>query len=341
MTMFCVECGSEERLYGHICRKCLMSKDLIVAPEYTVVQVCGSCGRVLDGAAWKFTSHEDVAAGILTKETHAHSQVQSFRWVIPDFPPEKGEHRLKCTAIAIIGGEELEQQFDLIIRIRFNNCPSCSRQSGDYYEAIIQLRIDGLLARDASAELAEEHNTILDMVDEAAETDEKAFLTKKTPVQGGIDYYIGSVTLGRAIAAKMRARYGASVTESPSVVGQKDGNDMFRNSIRVKLPALREGDIVTFNKKIHVVETSDSKMLVLKNAANGQIVRTSPDDAKVKHVAKFRDIRQAVVVSHDSSGIQVLDPDTMVAVTLSKPPYMKNIGETVPVIRYDDALYIV
>jgi nonsense-mediated mRNA decay protein 3 len=246
-----------------------------------------------------------------------------------------------CTAVARIGGDDLEQNFEVGIRIRFNNCPSCSRQSGDYYEAIIQLRIDGLLARDAAVELAEEHNLVLDMVDEHAQTDEKAFLTKKSPVKGGIDYYIGSITLGRAIAAKLRTRYGASVNEAPSIVGQKDGNDMYRNSILVKLPSLREGDVVALGGKLYVIESSDSKAAVLKNVRNGQITRVAPDDSRLKPVAKYRELKQAIVVSQDSSGVQVLDPDSMAAVTLSKPPYIKNIGESVSVVRYDDALHIV
>ena len=341
MTMFCVECGSEEKLYGHICKKCLLSKDLIIPPKYTAVQVCIGCGRVLDGASWKFMPHEDVAADLLAKETRTHDQVETIRWSVPNFPPDKGEHRVKCTATAKVSGEELVQEFEVGIRIRFNNCPSCSRQSGDYYEAIIQLRVDGLLARDAAIELAEEHNYVLDLVDEQAKADEKAFLTKKTPVKGGIDYYIGSITLGRAIASKLRVRYGATVNEAPSIVGQKDGNDMYRNSILVKLPSLREGDVVALDGKLHVVESSDSKTTVLKSVRNGQITRVPSDDGLMKLVTKYRELKQAVVVSQDSSGIQILDPDSRAAVTLSKPPYMKRVGETVPVVRYDDTLYIV
>jgi nonsense-mediated mRNA decay protein 3 len=339
--MFCVECGSEEKLYGHLCRKCLLTKDLIVPPEYIAVQVCPGCGRVMDGPVWKIMAHEDVATRLMAEVTRTHVEVEKVHWDVPNFPPDKGEHRVRCSAVALIAGEELVQEFELGIRIRLINCPACSRQMGDYYEAVLQLRMDGLLARDAPVELVDENALILNTVSEHADTDEKAFITKHVPVKGGFDYYMGSVTLARAIAAKIRARTGASVNESPSLIGMKDGNDVYRYALVVKLPTFREGDIVAFNKKVHAVDKSDSKMLVLKNVSNGQIVRVEPDDANLRPVAKYRDLKTAVVVTHDKTSIQVLDPDSMAAVTLSRPAYLKNIGETVPVVRYDDALYIV
>jgi nonsense-mediated mRNA decay protein 3 len=295
----------------------------------------------MDGPVWKLMPHEDVATRMLAEVTRTHAEVEKVHWDIPNFPPDKGEHRVRCSATALIVGEELVQDFELGIRIRLINCPACSRQAGDYYEAVIQLRVDGLLARDAPVELADENALILNTVDEHFDSDEKAFITKHTPVKGGMDYYLGSVTLARAIASKIRGRTGASVNESPSLIGMKDGNDVYRYAIVVKLPTFREGDIVAFNKRIHVVDKSDSKMLVLKNVSNGHIVRVEPDDANLRLVAKYRELKMAVVVMHDKTSIQILDPDSMIAVTLSRPSYLKNIGETVPVVRYDDALYVV
>ncbi len=339
--MFCVECGSEEKLYGHLCRKCLLSKVLITPPEHVLVQVCRGCDRVLDGSAWKNVLPEDVAARQLEAGTRKHGQVKSVRWSVAYLPPEKGEHRVMCTAALSIEDDELAQEREVFIRVRPGCCTSCSRQSGDYYEAIIQLRVEGLAARDAEVELAEENATVLRMTEEYSGFDDKAFITKQSLVKGGVDYYVGSLAMARAIASKIRSYTGASVNESPSLVGQKDGVDMYRNSILVKLPTHREGDVVAYNKKIHVVEESDSKVTVLKSASNGQVVRVKSDDPRMRPISKFRDIREAVVVTHDKSTVQVLDPDSMVSVTLLRPPYLKRIGESVQVVRYDGELHAV
>jgi nonsense-mediated mRNA decay protein 3 len=310
-------------------------------PGHVLVQVCRGCGRVLDGSLWKNALPEDVAARQLEAGTRKHGQVKSVRWSVPYLPPEKGEHRVMCTAVLSIEDDELAQERGILIRVRPGSCTSCSRQSGDYYEAVIQLRIEGLAAKDAETELAEENATVMRMTDEYSEFDDKAFITKQSPVKGGIDYYVGSLAMARAIAAKIRSQTGANVNESPSLVGQKDGADMYRNSILVKLPTHREGDVVAYDRKIHVVEESDSKVAVLKNASDGQIVRVKPDDPKLKHVSKYRDVMQAVVVSHDKTTLQVLDPDSMAMVTVLRPPYLKRVGENVRVVRYDGELHAV
>lgn len=337
--MFCVECGSEEKLYGPLCKKCLLSKGLMTPPEYVSVHVCPSCMKVLDGPTWREMPHEDVAASLLEKATRIHTQVKHLRWDVPNFPPEKGEHRVACTAFASIAGEELAQDYEVGIRIRYEKCQSCSRQSGDYYEAIIQLRIEGLGIKEVEVELAEENALVLKMVDE--NSDENAFITKYSPVKGGMDYYIGSAALARTIANKFRNRYGASINEAPSLVGMKDGNDLYRYSILIRLPSYREGDIVALDRKLHVVEASDGKAMVLKAVSNGKIVRVNPGDQRLKAVARYRELRDAVVVSQEKHVIQILDPDSMATVTVTRPPYIKRVGETVHVVRYDDALYMV
>jgi len=339
--MFCVECGSEDELYGHLCRNCLLSKNLVVPPEYLTVEVCSSCFKVMEGSVWKAMPHEDMASTLLATATKTHSQVEKVRWTVPNFSAEKGEHRILCTAHALIGREELDLDFEVRMRIRLQRCPSCSRQAGDYYEAILQLRIDGLDLKKAEVELAIEIDIVFKTLDEHAGTAENAFLTKYSPVKGGMDFYLGSLALARILANKFRSRFGAVINESPSLVGMKDGKDLYRSSILVRFPSIREGDVVALDRTVHVVESGDGKILVLKNVRNGKIVRVPTGDVHLRIVAKFHEIKEAVVVTHDRSSIQILDPDSMVAVTVSKPPYLKRFGETVPVVRYDDALYVV
>ncbi len=318
-----------------------MSKNLVTPPEYISVEVCQSCLKVLDGSVWRDMAHEDVAASVLKKGSKAHKQVQDLRWEVDRFPNDKGEHRVSCTALFQVAGQEIRLDFIVIIRIRYQMCQSCSRQSGDYYEAIIQLRLDGLGAKGAEVELAEETALVFKMVDEHAESDENAFITKYSAVKGGMDFYIGSTALARTIANKFRNRFGAAVNESPSLIGMKDGCDLYRYSILIRLPTFRAGDVVSFEKRIHVVDANDGKALVLKDAANGQITRVQPTDPKLKMISKCHEVLEAVVVSHDRSTIQILDPASMVAVTILRPSYMKGLGEVVHVVRYDDALHAV
>ncbi len=328
-------------MHGHLCMKCLLSKNLIEPPEYISVEVCQGCWKVLDRSVWRDMPHEDVAASILEKETKTHGQVEELRWEIPDFEPIKGEHRVSGKAHFKVAGEYLSLDFNLGIRIRYQKCPTCSRQSGDYYEAIIQLRRDGLTLKNADAELAEETQMVLKIVEEHASTDENAFITKYSAVKGGMDFYLGSSALARTIANKFRNRFAATVNESPSLVGMKDGNDLYRYSILVRLPFFREGDVVSLKEKVYLVDANDGKVLVLKSARNGELDRVSVNESGLRLVARQHEIMEAVVVTHDRSSIQILDPSSMVAVTIARPSYMKKLGVTVPVVRYDEMLHVV
>jgi nonsense-mediated mRNA decay protein 3 len=339
--MFCVECGSEERLYGHLCRRCLLSKSLVTPPQYVIVKKCPGCERVLDGAVWRDTPHEAVAATALAAETKAHPQVDGLAWSVAEFPPEKGEHRVRCWAAATVAGEPLELDFEIGIRVRHEKCQACSRQSGDYYEAIIQLRLEDLSARDAEMELAEEAQMIFGLVDEQFAREENSFITKFTSVKGGIDFYIGSVQVARYIAGRLRNRYGAMVSESPSLIGQKDGRDLYRYSILVRLPRFREGDALALDRKVHVVDSVSGRKLVLAEAATGRVVRVEQDDPRLKMLARHRDLMQAVVVTHDKATVQLIDPETMAAVTVLRPSGLRRVGESVSVVRYEEALHIV
>ncbi len=339
--MFCVECGSEEEIFGSLCRKCLLSKDLIMPPSYIALDMCHGCGRFFEAGRWKDMYHLELASEILESQTKTHAQVESLRFEIPDFPPDKGEHRETCRAIAMIGNREFEQDFEIGIRIKVQMCPSCSRQGSDYFEAIIQLRRDDVAVKDAEIELAIENQQILKYSETLAGNEENAFLSKWGAVPGGMDYYIGSIVLAKNIAAKMRDNYGASLKESNTVIGMRDGQDLYRWTILVRMPANGVGDVVAYDRKLYVVDGVTRKIITLKGIRHGHIYRIPPEDVKLKPVCKYSQLLEAVVVSHEGKTIQVLDPDNYKTVTLALPPYLKHIGETVPVVRYDEQLHVV
>jgi len=339
--MFCVECGSEEKIYGSLCRSCLLSKDLIDCPSHIELEMCHGCGNFYEHGRWRDLDYVEQASRILLDKTTTHKQIESIRWEIPDFEPVKGEHREICQAVSIIGGQEFLQDFEMNIRVRVQMCPSCSRKGSNYYEAIVQLRRDGVAVKDAEIELAIESQQILNYTESLADNEDNAFLTKWGVVAGGMDYYIGSIVLAKNIAARMREGYGATIKESNTMVGMRDGQDLYRWTILVRLPNYGRGDIIVYEKKLFLVDAVSRKILTIKGVAKGQIHRLNPEDSKIKPVCKYSQLMEAVVVSHDAKTIQVLDPDNYKTITVLRPSYLKEIGETVPVVRYDEQLHAV
>lgn len=338
---FCVECGSEEKLYGHLCKSCLLSKDLIKAPTHISVVVCRSCDKTLKGSRWSDVSLPEEAGEILRRETETHSEVSALRWEVPDFVPEKGEHRLECDVIANIGDEELTLPFKVSVKILMQTCDVCSRQKGDYYEAILQLRREGLGSKGSDRELKEADAVILRLIDELGKGDKMGFLTKSGKVSGGIDYYLGSMALARSVSRRFRDSLGAGITESSSLVGKKDGKELFRWTILIRLPSYRKIDVVSYDKELYTVVSVSRKHLDLRHLLSGKRVKVQTGDVNLKLIAMKEDLETAVVVSKDKDTVQVLDPGNMRTVTLSRPSTLEDVGESVAVVRHNEDLFIV
>ncbi len=338
---FCVECGAEEKLYGHLCKDCLLSKDLIKPPAHVSVVVCRACDKVLKGSRWLETSPMEEAGESLGKETKTHTEVTGLKWEIPDFEPEKGEHMLECNAVASIGGEELSLPFKVSVKIGMQMCDVCSRMRGDYYEAIIQLRRGDLGSQGSDRDLAEADAGILKAISELGKADKMGFLAKTEEVTGGIDYYLGSMGVARSVTRKIRDSKGASITESRSLVGMKDGKELYRWTILIRLPSHRAGDVVVFENELHAVESVGRKYMNLRHLLSGKKTRIQVGSGNLKSIAPKENLEEAVVVSKAEDTVQVLDPRNMKTVTLSRPAGLKDIGETVIVVRQDEELFIV
>lgn len=328
---FCVECGAEEKLYGHLCKNCLLSKELVKPPKHLTLTVCRGCDSVQKGSSWQDLRPADIAFEMLARETVARPEVTELKWELPDFEPEKGEQKINAKVIASVGGEELELDFEILVKIQHQMCDSCSRQRGNYFETILQLRGESVI---------DANETVLNAIDELGKNDNYGFLSKQEKVTGGVDYYLGSAAMARTIAKRFKETRGAGITESSSLVGQKDGRDTHRWTILIRLPAVKAGDVVESNKILYAVESVRASHITLRHLMSGQKLKIKSGDQDLKTVAKKEEVEDAVVVSADSDSIQILDPHNMKTVTLSRPSCLHEIGETVKVFRYKDELFI-
>jgi len=343
---FCVECGAEEDLFGHLCRKCLLSKDLVNPPKHVIITLCGGCGRVLRGSSWYDIMPEEEVERELTKGTRTRSELTLNDWQCPSFEPEKGDHALECIASFSIDGieavvhEDLQIPFDIKAKIRLQMCEPCSRQRSDYFEAIVQLRNQTSGGRSTGEGLETVDALILDSIEEFGRPEQMGFLTKSGKVKGGMDYYVGSVALARSVTRILRERLGATLTESKSLVGMKDGRDLYRWTILARLPSMKTGDVVLYENDLYIMRSVTSKNLTMKHLHEGRIRKIKPSE-EPRLVAPLEDIKQAVVVSHDAKFLQILDPETMKTVTVTRPKSLSDVGETLAVVKYKDELYIV
>jgi nonsense-mediated mRNA decay protein 3 len=206
-------------------------------------------------------------------------------------------------------------------------CKRCSRQLGNYYEAILQIRSDGALEDSLRDEVV---RRVRNEVEGQSKTDRRLFITSVSEVTGGIDIKLSSIALGKNISRELADRYGAETKESFSLVGQAaDGSETHRVTFLVRLPEHRVGDAVTFDGKLYkltYVSKSGAKLMALQGFKTIFVPRA--DMVRVRVFKKRAEMGTATVVFSKDGEAEILHPvtyETIIVVT----PKGEGIGETV------------
>lgn len=339
---FCVGCGREcEESIDGLCISCwLDGRDLVTLPHHVDLHVCTNCREYDFGGRWvardPAEAVQDAAVDALMVVKGA--EVDAISTTMEEQDPrvyEVGVHA-ECSVM----GYPAEGDASTIVRIKNTVCRRCSRQLGSYYESILQIRTaSGRLDDEAKEEaLAMVENSVA----RQAANNRQLFITKMEIVPGGVDVYLSSIALGRSIAKELGEAFCAETKESPKLVGQTtDGQDMYRLTYLVRLPDYRPGDVVVFQGrhcKLTRVNGGGGRLLDLENFRERSVRRA--DMTEIRLYEKASDLKRATVVSTSGSEIQVLDPSSYATVDL-RVPEGAEIGDSVDVVRVEDALYFV
>ena len=339
---FCVKCGRDctESLNG-LCIDCwLDGRKLTHLPHHVDLDVCTNCGEFSIGNRWVAKTWDQAAtdaavdalgvlpdAKVVAVETYCENQ-DPYVFVVT----------VNCECDVL--GYAAEDQSSTIVRIKNTVCTRCSRKLGSYYEAILQIRTG---AKELTPEMREE---VLARVEGSvlrqAAHNRSLFITKMELVTGGVDVYLSSMSLGKNLTRELSDIYCAETKESPKLVGQtSDGQDMYRITYLVRLPAYHVGDVVIHNGrhcKLLKVSGSGGKVMDLMDFRETSVRKTEMPDLRVYEAAG--DLREATVINRSDGEIQVMHPDNYSTVDLRVPEGFEA-GETVRIVSVDDVLYIV
>jgi nonsense-mediated mRNA decay protein 3 len=329
-----------EQTINGLCTECFLDgRKLVSLPHHVDVKVCANCGDVGYGEVWVTKpvpeAIDDAAAGSLEiiKEARAVSlEVSSME-------QEPYTFFVTVDAALDINGVAAEDSAFTLVRLKNTVCKRCSRQLGNYYEAILQIRAP----KDTPQRiLREAQNRVENLVDTQSVTNRQLFITKAEEVQGGIDIYLSSISLGKAATKDLSDTFCAETKEAAKLVGlTEEGQEMYRVTYLVRLPDFHAGDIILFEGryfKLNRVSGNGAKVVDLMNFRERAIKRSDLPTLKV--YARAGDLREAVVVNRGKGEVQVLDPSNYSTVDMNIPEDAE-IGETVRVVEIDDALYYV
>ncbi len=342
MNGFCVECGiSTDHLVNGMCMECfLKDRTLVSLPDHVDLFTCTSCGQFLWRGEYQSMAPEK-AISLAAKSGLScirEGRVVKVNTVIE--PRDSYNYAVTLQCRVAISDFETDAVATTIVRVKNTVCKICSRRTGNYYEAILQVRTsEKALSPDLQDEVLKK---IEDFVDYTATTNPNAFITKMEIVPGGVDVYLSMIALGRELVKLLGDQYCAETDESSKLVGQtRDGIEMYRVSYLVRLPEFHLGDIVRYGKKYYLltrISNTGGKIKSLTNFQDTPVRRANMPELKV--YLKASELETADVISKSYGEVQIMDPANYSTKDLLVPKDAE-IGETVKVARIDGILYYV
>lgn len=344
--MRCLRCGKQEQFSDNLCQDCLIDTlEPFSYPEVVHGTVCPTCFRVQMGRSW-LESMEDFSDAALFVARNNIETTIDLKMVDPDIFVESADQslfRISGRASGYFKGLRLQQEVRMEVRLKKSQCIWCSKQQGNYFEAIIQLRgLDGF----SEEEVWDLLGDIKDEIYRANSRDPGAFLTKEEKVRGGYDLYLGSKSFSRALAQKYHEMYGGETKSSSTLYGRKDGNDIYRDTYLIRFPGFRTGDYLLSGKgPLRIGKINPGRINCL------ELVSKNTLSIDMRHAMKMRVVRRdevehdLVVVMETEGEVQVLHPVTMKVVDLVKPDFLLDreggVGDSVRGALIEDDLFIV
>ena len=234
---------------------------------------------------------------------------------------------------AVVREEPVHAEAETEVRIQRTACDMCSRESGGYFEAIIQIRAAGRFPTE------EEKRRSMSIAREAMASmrkkgDRLAFISEEVEQKEGIDLYMGSMNASRQVCRLITSELGGSFSESPTLVGMKDGKNLYRITFAVRLPEFGPGDVIRFRGKIIQIKSSGKKVNGT-SLEDGSRFLSTPEELKgAEKIGNMGDAVLAVLVSIEDNAILVLDPETYETVAIKKPmSFNAEAGSEIPVLK--------
>ncbi len=340
--MFCVRCGREGATYQSLCQECFLSSNRFSSiPDHIDLIQCAHCEAYLLGKDWThFERVEDAVREVAIRGIKISDQAKLRGYQVDIEEMEPTTFQVHILASVQYDDLMVDEDLNTIVRIRRNVCGKCNKIFGNYFESIVQVRPTGKkLSEEEKGEIL---HHVADKIEPISEENQEAFVSKVVQEHGGLDLYISTISLGKALARELVNIYGAEYKESSSLQGQKDGKDIYRVTYLVRLPPYRVRDVIMVNSRLYLVISMgpvSAKLRDLKSSEN--LVASNNDLRSVTVLGTKKDFQEAVVLTESEKEMQLMHPVTFKTVEMKKPKGFKRKGETVKVFSYDGELYLI
>jgi nonsense-mediated mRNA decay protein 3 len=340
--MFCVECGKENSIYKNgLCTTCYIKETAFSqGPSIISLIQCSKCGVFKYKNTWINDTADNVILRIIKDVFKITPELSNISFQLTCDPIES---QFQCT-LTISGnlqGHIINETHKLQIRITRIVCDVCSKQYGGYYEAILQIR-----ATDRKL-TTEEFHTMQEFIEntvshEHMQGNRKMFITDIAKEHGGLDFYLSERGSAYTLARKLQNIYGGELKQSTSTVGMKEGRELTRVTILLRLPRYQPGDFIKIEPNYFLIKKISGSKIYLRNLATWENTTIESKDLKIYHMYPAKDyVEEMIVISQTPTELQIMHPKSYKNYDIIKPQNYTISSKTVSVVRLDDTLFIV
>jgi len=257
---------------------------------------------------------------------------------------DENSREMNIVITGSVGNESLEVSLSLIVYLKRGVCEKCSRIAGKYYESILQVRGEGIKLDRSTMETV--RRMVEDEIERTGKKDRSSFISDVKDMHSGMDFYLGRIADGRNIAKTLSVRFGGKITESSSLVGRREGKDVYRVTYLVRIPPYRTGDFVILGDRACRVERVNPKKVVLRDLLEAKKLSVDRRDLKRAEILGNEEIIEKAVVTSQVIGsreIMLLHPHTFRSLEVIVPDSLEIPfeGTEVDVIVRDDEVYLI
>ncbi len=236
---FCVLCGRTGiELTDGVCAACAADRtELLRAPKQVEVVLCPQCGSRWSHGRWSgagsptVLSSEDLTPFL---DVHPEAGIRTLRWEERARSPSLRE--LTGTAHVRFRGTERTATVQLAVRVIARTCTECGRRTGHYYTARLQLRGQPSPRTRRPKELRRRLAALWQDVKRETRGEWRSAVAWTEELPEGWDVYFTDTLAARAVAKLAKQRFGAKIVESASLVGRKNGQDVYRVTFCLRFP---------------------------------------------------------------------------------------------------------
>ncbi len=136
--MFCIKCGRDATA-GNFCDECFLRQHKLFSARSFGLLLCKECMKYYEGGWRAFENENTLVRQLTEKHIHSGGKITAKR---TSLRPIGGGYKVNivCTGKIFPCKKKKEEEAEIIVLIKKIKCPECVKLSGNYYEAVAQLR---------------------------------------------------------------------------------------------------------------------------------------------------------------------------------------------------------